>query len=224
MTQPTAGHGVDTSDMNAVHSLFRREHRLAGDVVGRVASGDTARAAVVADHIDFVNTFLHHHHTAEDRYLWPLLLARVPDDLAPIVHLMESQHETVDTSLQQIDALLLRWRQDATAEDRDRLVALLDQLYAALEEHLSAEEEQLLPIASAALTLEEWKGLGEEALKQQDRREMPLVLGMIQYGADPETVAGMIADAPLLLRLLIPRLSRRAYRRHALAVYGTPTP
>jgi hypothetical protein len=34
----------------------------------------------------------------------------------------------------------------------------------------------------------------------------------------------MLAPAPLPVRVLVPRLGRRAYRRHALAVHGTTTP
>ena len=44
--------------------------------------GDTARAAVVDDNLDLLGRALHAHHTGEDGLLWPLLLQRVPDELA----------------------------------------------------------------------------------------------------------------------------------------------
>jgi hypothetical protein len=34
----------------------------------------------------------------------------------------------------------------------------------------------------------------------------------------------MLAPAPLPVRLLVPRLGRRAFAEHATAVHGTPTP
>ena len=90
---------VDTSVMPTIHSFLRRETRLAGGVVRRTAPGDVRRAAVVDDHLEFLMTSLHHHHTVEDDHLWPLLLQKVPDELAPIVHLMESQHAGVDAAI-----------------------------------------------------------------------------------------------------------------------------
>src|SRR2546428_335868 len=76
----------DTREMVVVHSLFRREFRLAGDLVRRVEAGDARRIAVVGRHLDLLGRTLHHHHVTEDELLWPLLLDRAPDATAPIVH------------------------------------------------------------------------------------------------------------------------------------------
>ena len=51
-----------------------------------------------------------------------------------------------------------------------------------------------------------------------------LVFGMIQYEGDPKVVVQMLADAPAPVRWLVPRLSRRAFRRHARRLHGTATP
>jgi hemerythrin-like domain-containing protein len=223
-TSRTPDGAIDTSAMVCVHVFLRREFRLAGGVVRGVHPGDTRRAAVVADHLAFLTTFLHHHHTAEDRLLWPRLLARVPDELAPIVRLMESQHELVDGLLQQMAPLRTRWRATATAADRDALAQICDALYAGLSEHLDAEEQRLLPIAARTVTLAEWGELGEAGVANVPRKQLPLVLGMFQYEGDPAVVAQIVGEAPALIRLVVPRLARRAFRKHALAVYGTATP
>lgn len=47
---------------------------------------------------------------------------------------------------------------------------------------------------------------------------------MLQYEGDPQVVADIVRQAPLLLRLIVPPLSQRAFRNHALAVHGTATP
>ena len=44
------------------------------------------------------------------------------------------------------------------------------------------------------------------------------------YEGDPEVIRLMLAPAPLPVRILVPWLGRRAFRRRALALYGTPTP
>ena len=215
---------TDTRVMLVLHSAFRRELRLAGGLVRSVPPGDTGRAAVVADHLTLVDDLLHKHHTIEDDLLWPLLLQRVPDDLAPIVHLMESQHARVETLLGEIVPLLASWRMDAGTAETEHLAALYDELYVVLAEHLEAEEQRLLPIAARAVTQEEWDRMGEAGKAGTPRPLMSLVFGMYQYDGDPSGLALMLAGAPAPVRWLVPRLGARAYRRHAQQVYGTPTP
>lgn len=220
----TAAPQTDTRVMNTLHTFFRREHRLAGGLLRGVADGNTARAAVVRSHLEFLCRALHHHHTVEDRVLWPLLLERVPDELAPIVHLMESQHERVDGLIEEIGTLLPRWTHDADAATAARLADLFDTLYVHLVEHLDAEEQRLLPIAARTVTQAEWDHMGEVARREAPKEDGLLALGMFQHEGDPEVFASMIAEAPAPVRWLLPRLARRAFRRHAMAVHGTPTP
>ena len=215
---------TDVRVMAVIHSLYRRELRLAPGLLRAVAAGDTARARVVADHLDLVGRHLHHHHTLEDRMLWPLLLERVPDELAPIVHLMESQHARVDGLIEEIDTLLPGWTRTADAATAARLADLFDTLCVHLVEHLDAEEQRLLPLAARCLTQAEWDHMGEVARREAPRKDGLLALGMFQHEGDPEVFASMIGDAPGPVRWLLPRLARRAFRRHALAVHGTATP
>ena len=215
---------IDTSEMATIHTFFRREFRLAGGVVRGVAAGDVQRAREVSDHLEYVGRCLHHHHTAEDELAWPILLERVPDELAPIVTLMESQHERVDALLDDVTDLRGRWEQSTDTATRDRLADTLDTLYAHLAEHLDAEEERLLPIAARTLTLEEWQAIGERARRQTPRSELFLTFGMFQHDGDPDVLASMLAKAPAPVRRLVPRLARRAFRKHALRIHGTATP
>ncbi|HZG97227.1 MAG TPA: hemerythrin domain-containing protein [Nocardioidaceae bacterium] len=215
---------IDTSVMPTLHTFFRRELRLAAGVVKGVGQGDRVRAGVVCDHLDFVTRSLHHHHTIEDDLLWPKLLERVPDELAPIVHLMESQHERLDALLQEIGSALPEFRSTADAEIRDGLADLLDTVYAHLVEHLDAEEERLLPIAARTLTPAEWEEMGEAGRSGTPRKELALSLGMYQYEGAPEAIAQMLAEAPAPVRWVVPKLSRRAFRKHALRIHGTATP
>jgi hemerythrin-like domain-containing protein len=215
---------LDTREMLTVHSLFRREFRLAGGVVRRVPDGDVPRARVVADHLEFLTRTLHHHHTGEDELIWPRLLERAPEEIAPLVRLMEAQHGEVDALVVEIDALRPRWAATAGAADRDHLAGLLDRLSGHLAEHLDAEEQRLLPIIARTLTPAEWHELGERGRNGTRKDQMTLSLGMFQYEGDPEVIAGMLAAAPPPVRWIVPRLSRRAFRRHALAIHGTATP
>jgi hypothetical protein len=217
----TAAPGVDTREMIAVHSAFRREFGLAPALVRGVAPGDGTRARVVADHLELMGTFLHHHHDGEDRLLWPKLLERVPAELAPTVELMERQHEGVHAVIEEMTAALARWRSDAAEADRDQLADALDRLHALLVEHLAAEEQHILPLASRSLTAAEWGELGEDGMAAQPRNKLPTIFGMIMKDGDPEVIRGMLANAPLVPRLMLPFVGPRAYARYARRVYGS---
>jgi hemerythrin-like domain-containing protein len=221
---PTATSLVDTSAMPTIHTYFRRELRLAGGLVRGIPVGDRHRAGVVVDHLDLLRRTLHHHHTIEDELLWPVLLERVPEELAPIVHLMESQHERVDVLLTAVDTALPALRDADDPALRDEVADTLDTLYVHLVEHLDAEEERLLPIAARCLTQAQWDALGEAGRAGGSGREGLLVLGMFQHDGDPTDFAKMLAHAPAPLRWLLPKLARREFRRHALRVHGTATP
>lgn len=215
---------VDTSVMPTIHSFLRREVRLAGGVVRRVAPHDVRRAAVVDDHLGFLMDSLHHHHTIEDEWMWPVLLKKVPEELAPIVHLMEQQHAGVDAAITGIADVRRVFRAAALPADRDHLAGLLDDLHAALVEHLEAEEHHLLPIAARTMTQAEWDAMGTAGKAGTPRGRAALVFGMFAYEGDPEVVRGMLADAPAPVRALVPRLARRAFRKHAREIHGTATP
>lgn len=100
----------------------------------------------------------------------------------------------------------------------------MDALHAALDEHLTAEETRLLPLAARTLTQAEWDAMGEDGRTGTPRKELALSLGMYQYEGAPEAIASMLAEAPAPVRFLVPKLSRRAFRKHSKRVHGTPTP
>ncbi len=207
-----------------VHRALRRELRLAGPLVRRAEAGDTRRAGVVAHHLDVLLRGLHHHHQIEDDLVWPLLRSRTEVAERPVLDVMEDQHQQVDQLVRRTTGLLPRWRAEAATDVRDHLAAGLDALHDVLTAHLDLEELVVLPLAEQHLTAAEWDHIGEEADRRQHRPDRTLSFGMLQHEGDPAVLASMLAPAPLPVRLLVPRLARRAYRRHALAVHGTPTP
>jgi hypothetical protein len=44
------------------------------------------------------------------------------------------------------------------------------------------------------------------------------------YGADPAVFRGMLSHAPLVPRLLMPRLAPRVYAQYVRRLHGTATP
>src|SRR5580698_5857920 len=66
---------ADVREMYMAHTMFRREFGLLPALIGGVSAADAARAQVVAQHFELIQSVLHHHHHAEDVYLWPRVLA-----------------------------------------------------------------------------------------------------------------------------------------------------
>ncbi|EWT00262.1 hypothetical protein N865_12990 [Intrasporangium oryzae NRRL B-24470] len=215
---------TDTREMLIVHSLFRRELRLAGSLVRGVQPGDTRSAQVAGDHLALVEHVLHHHHTTEDELLWPLLTERVADELHPVVGLMESQHTRVDRLLEEIAQARPVWAAAPTRAAGEALADRYDELYAGLVEHLDAEETRVLPLVSRCITPAEWARLSKAGQDSVPRKHRTLVVGMLLHDSGPEGEALLFGSAPAPVRAIVPRLGRRAYRQHALRVYGSLPP
>jgi hemerythrin-like domain-containing protein len=221
-TAPTATGAA--AEMKTIHSAFRRELRLAPGLLRSVEHGDRLRAGIVATHLELLDRFLHHHHTIEDDMLWPKLLERVPAEIAPIVESMEAQHETVATLLEQTVTLRVAWRKDADAARAADLAGIYARLHDALVEHLDAEEEQVMPLVEQCITKREWAKIGKAAQRSTPLKDGPRMLGMLAYDGDPQVMHEMLGAVPAPLRNTVLKVGRRAYAKHAVRVYGTPTP
>jgi hemerythrin-like domain-containing protein len=212
------------AEMATIHSAFRRELRLAPALLRSVEHGDRLRAGIVATHLDLLDRFLHHHHTIEDDLLWPKLLERVPVEIAPVVELMETQHETVAELLAKTVDLRAAWRQDADASRARELAAVYTRLHDALVEHLDAEEQHVMPLVEQCITKKEWTKIGKAAQRGTPVKDAPRMLGMLAYDGDPVVMREMLGAVPAPMRGTVLKVGRRAYAKHANRVYGTPTP
>lgn len=232
MSQQTAAagsalHGPGLTDvrmMIVAHTSFRRELGLSPHAVRNVPHGNHRRVAEVAEHVDLFLSLVHHHHTIEDELLWDRLLDRVPGELAPLVHTMESQHEAVAGLLTQTTAAVGQWRATAAQGDADTLVEVLSCLISALFEHLDLEEARLLPIMARHITEQEWAEFTARGMESIPKRQMFLGFGMMLYEGEPEVIALEMRSVPWPVRALLPVLGRRSFRRYAKRIHGTPTP
>jgi hemerythrin-like domain-containing protein len=212
------------AEMRTIHSAFRRELRLASELIRSVEHGDRLQAAVVATHLDLLDRFLHHHHSIEDDMLWPKLLDRVPAEIAPVVALMENQHEVVAELLTRTVQVRAQWRVEADAFVAADLAAVYARLHVALVEHLDAEEQHVMPLVEECITAKEWARIGKAAQRSTPIKDAPRMLGMLAYDGDPEVIREMLGAVPAPLRSTVLKMGHRAYAKHATRVYGTPTP
>lgn len=216
--------GAMTREMIMVHTAFRREFGLMPALVSSVAEGDVRRAGVVADHIGMIGAILHHHHSGEDRVLWPLLLERCPEQLAPLIHTMEAHHERVADLGGQLSKTVDAWRSEADATNRDVATGILGELLPVLREHLGTEEERVMPLIEENITADEWDGMVAEGAASMSPEALPLALGLMMYEGEPAAVQDALANIPAELRGVVAEQAPAAYAAYAQAVYGTASP
>lgn len=217
-TEPMA----DVRDMYMAHAMMRREFTLLPQLIRDVRPGDRKRAGVVGEHAAIILKVLTMHHEGEDKLVWPRLEKRGGAAAAAVVPLMEAQHHVIEENAATATRQLATWRTDGRGAEN--LAATLDRLRVALLEHMTTEEQEILPLAAKYMTQAEWNELGESGLQETPKKQLPLTFGMVMYEGDPEVVRGVLAAAPPPVRVLMPILGRRAYARHAKRVYGTATP
>jgi hemerythrin-like domain-containing protein len=213
---------VDTWEMVVIHRLFRREFGLAPGLIRRVADGDRQRSAVVADHLEFLTDGLHHHHATEDELLWPMLLERVGELDGELVRRMEAQHETVGALVARAGELFPTWRANASATTGEELANVFEKLSVALNEHLSDEENEILPLCSTHLTQAEWDALGERGSEGMPKgARVFVVLGGILAGATPTERARFLAKLPVPARVMWRVFGKGVYRREVARIHGS---
>jgi hypothetical protein len=223
-TRNSGGILTDTSDMQIPHSIFRGEFRRAPGIVRNVPAGDGHRAGVVAEHLQFLLEGLTDHHTAEDELLWPRLHERVRADVEPIIGEMESQHAQIHREGVTLSDQLTSWTSDPSSARREAVAGTCDSMCTVLEEHLGAEERDVLPIAARAISQSEWDEIGERAMGALPKDKRMLILGTIRYWAPQERSAAVASDIPRPMRPFVTAMADRAFRKEALAVHGTATP
>jgi hemerythrin-like domain-containing protein len=204
---------VDTWEMVLVHRVFRREFRLLPTLIRSAPAGDTARAEVLGDHLQTLTDALEHHHTGEDELLWPVLLERITLH-AELVHRMEAQHGRLHVLLDRISELTPRWRATGAAPVRDELADVVAQASVALDEHLTDEEQEILPLVSEHVRPAEWDALNKRGQDSIPKNAKAFVfLGSILEEASPREQRMFLAQIPAPARLAWKLLGPRVYGR-----------
>jgi hemerythrin-like domain-containing protein len=205
---------ADTRNMYDVHIMFRREFGLLPDLLQSVAQGDEGRVNVISDHIKLMCHTVHHHHMAEDTVLWPLLLARAPKEVDPVVHLSEGHHQRIDTLLKEVETQVAVWNGGASD---DALAVTLRELAVSLFEHMNLEERLVLPVVERHIFASEWEAMEQSSVAEIAPQDMPLLFGMAMY----ESSEGIVPEP---VRADIAPVAPGVYADYAERLYGTRTP
>ena len=186
----------DTSDMLCVHRVFREALDAAPRLVGDAPVGDTARAGVVGAYYFNVLRFLEAHHSGEDALVTPLLTERCAPAEVDVVKRVASQHEAATGPVHDADGAVGTWRGDGAESSAKHAVASLGVLQDVLIPHLDEEEEKVLPIAGAHLSMEEWGALPGHGLASFQGDNIWLILGLIREQMNDHQRQQMLAHMP----------------------------
>ncbi|MEU5211121.1 nitroreductase/quinone reductase family protein [Streptomyces sp. NPDC020742] len=125
----------------AVHDGFRRELALIREEIATSGAGLGAQLRV---NCLALCQGLHNHHTGEDAGMFPMLDRHHPE-LAAALARMRAEHEKLAELLADLQEVI-----SAEGTDPQVLLAEVERLTAAVEDHLTYEEEQLVPVLDAA--------------------------------------------------------------------------
>jgi hypothetical protein len=210
----------DRREMDVVHTMFRREFGHLPRLIREAANVERAR--IIAGHFALINGALHHHHCSEDHLVWPLLKKRAGNSIGKHLQMMEAQHDALAIRLEQLSVGIRTWLADDAAangpgSDASRLAVLLD-------EHLTAEEELVVPVMEQYITADEWDAMVRAGAAAGDPTTLPLAFGMLMYEGDFEVVERALDNLPADLPSAVRSLAADSFSHYAQRVYGTSTP
>ncbi len=186
---------IDTRDMVALHAAFAR---ALGDAPGQIASvsdGDTGRARQVADYLGEVFWLIHAHHDGEDELLYPLLAERVPDGKETFSK-MDAQHLAVSSSIETAGRAAEQFGSSAGLSDGQSAAGACEALLAVMAEHVTDEEEKVLPIAARVIAPPEWGAMPAHALSRYPGGRVWLPFGLAFEGMPGDIQEGMLEHLP----------------------------
>ena len=201
VVEPTEEHMVtesapvrpDTSDMPAVHMVFRSSLASGPEFIGS-AAGHDERRSLIANYYSNVMAFLEVHHDGEEKIVFPLLIERAPEHRA-IVEQAARQHTEVVGLMQAVRESLRSWEANGDSGEAE-MARSLGALNDALIPHLDEEEAQILPLAGEYLTVEEWATLPGHSMANFQGDKIWLILGLIRENFTAEQRDMMLNGMP----------------------------
>jgi hypothetical protein len=181
-------------------------------MVRAVEAGDTAKAGRVTAHVLEIVDMLHHHHHGEEVLVFDKLEVRAPA-CAIHVGIMRQQHQQVSALLDQVAGLTAPWSADASAEHREALAVLLDEISSTLNAHLGQEEVEILPVAEASMTEKEWEDVGDAGMAALSKSRLLVQLGYILEDQTPAERKEFMTRVPPPARLLYKLIGRGKYHK-----------
>lgn len=215
---------VDLTPMFLMHHAFRRDLTNFAAAAQGTPLADRRTWQALDQRWQRFAAILHHHHSGEDRFIWPELVARVeeggtPEDRATL-EAMEAEHGEIDPMLEACARgfATLAERADSTA--RAALVADVTRTREKLAAHLGHEERDALALVQRFLTAEDWARMDKQIGAGYPAKLISFTLAWVMHElpADGRAAAAAFLGKPahtlwsLAFRRPFERKERAAFR------------
>jgi hemerythrin-like domain-containing protein len=193
MTTP-GSYATETSDMIAVRQALMGALRAAPSLVS--SAGDSSdRVDLIGSYCENVLEFLHVHHAGEDELIYPILEERRVEDNA-MLERIGAQHSLLKEPMDEARTAIAAWRASPSIEGGQTVVTLITTIDDTLRPHLEEEETEVLPVASAWISPEEWAQLPGYALQSFSGDKPWLALGLVRERLPSDQRDQMLAGMP----------------------------
>jgi hypothetical protein len=199
---------ADTSDMPAVHKVFRESLASAPNFIAS-AAGDDARRALIANYYANLIDFLRVHHDGEEALVFPVLSERAPEH-HDILDKAAADHHEVLTLMATVDQRVETWRAKGDDSAKGTLDALAE-LQAMLIPHFDEEEIEVLPLAAAHMNAAEWGQLPGHAMGHFQGDKIWLIIGLIRENFTQQQRDMMLAHMPPPAREMWENMGERSF-------------
>jgi hemerythrin-like domain-containing protein len=210
---------ADTAMMGIVHGALRRDlARARAALSAGHCPADDQRMAIAA-HLVWLMDFLHRHHTSEDEGLYPLVRSR-SQAAAEMLDVMDADHHRIGPAMDGLRAAADGYAKAASG--RTAVLAALGRLDDVLIPHLRREEDEMMPLVSAAITEAQWQEIEQKynvkPLGPLELADTGLWILDGLEGAERAKVEGLVPPVPrwIINNLLAGRYRRAAFRRWRL--------
>ena len=215
---------IDLTPMFLMHHAFRRDLANFAAAVRGTPVADRRTWQALEQRWQRFAAILHHHHSGEDTYIWPALVAAVdaggsPADRATL-EAMEAEHGQIDPML---EACARGFAVLADRADEPARTALADDLAVTCERlgaHLGHEERDALVLVQGFLTAEDWARMDKQIGAGYPASLIPFTLAWImdELPAEARGAASTFLGRPastlwwLAFRRPFERKERAAFR------------
>ncbi|WP_433608956.1 hemerythrin domain-containing protein [Prescottella agglutinans] len=209
--------------MGVTHDALRRDLGRTDDVLQDARIDDRQRGAV-ADHMQWMMAFLHAHHQAEDRSLWPLV-RRTDPAAAAVLDRMDADHVRIAPEIDRLDAAAAMFHDEGAPSARTEFTRSLAALEEVLLPHLRREEDEAMPVVSRALTAAQWDAWDRaENIDPKSKWELGIIGQWMGDGLDPERFEKLTHTVGPVTRFVLLHAFAGPYRRACAVRWGPDVP
>ncbi|UOY01741.1 hemerythrin domain-containing protein [Blastococcus sp. PRF04-17] len=214
---------IDLTPMWLMHHAFRRDLAAFAAAAQTTPLDDRATWQALSQRWQRFANVLHHHHSGEDTYIWPVLLAAVDEAGDPAgretLEAMEAEHAQIDPLLERCARGFAALGRRGDAAARAELAECVATTRERLAAHLGHEERDAMALVQRLLTPEAWHALDKQIGSGYPVREVPFTLAWVLHGLPADALPRAKAFLGTPAYTLATVVFRRGFERGERAAF-----